>query len=315
MKMSNIKIIKDIQSYIIGNNEFSFIESSLSTTHYPINLDFTLQKEKYYYEPKDNNGIPIRIYNSVGQQYNPTRVAAYGLAHYNQYLNTNSEDNLYTFIKVADWFMQRSRDGKWVYEFPWGDLRPPWISAMAQGEGISVLVRAWFVTGDRKYLQRAVDAAEPFKVEIEDGGVRSALADGSPFLEEYPTTKPEHVLNGFLYAVIGLTDLYRTKKWVAPEEISPKLFIEVLNRRLSDWDLGCWSAYDTSFVKGYFRNYTTVSYHRLHITQLKYLGRFWQSKAIENVANKWDTAEKSVKCRIKAMMYKMIYRTIVKAER
>lgn len=315
MKGSVVKIFKDIKGFIGGNREFSFLETSLSTTEYPIDLEFTLENEGFYYEPKDEAGIPVKVYSSVGVQYNPTRVAAYGLAHYNRYVRGGSERSLDVFLSVADWFMRQSPEGYWTYTFPWGELQSPWISAMAQGEGISVLVRAWRVSGREDYLIRAIEATKPFTLRIEEGGVRSELSDGLPFLEEYPTKIPDHVLNGFLYAIIGLTDLHRTGRWSPPRGLSPRLFISVLEQHLEDWDIGCWSAYDVSQAKWRIRNPATTSYHRLHVTQLKYLGNYWSSQRLLDKATEWETNAKRPLCRLKAMSLKLMYRAIVRAER
>ena len=264
------KVIYDIKSYIMGNNDFPFYEPALYTSAYPLDLKFTLLNEKKYYHPKDENGLPLRIYTSIGKQYNPTRIAAYGLAHYNEYLKCGNKKNLKEFLKVANWFVQ-SEKGIWFYNFKWLSLNPPWISAMAQGEGISVLVRAWLITGKEIYLDKAIQATKPFTKEIKAGGVLSYI-DDMPFLEEYPTDRPTHVLNGFLYAVIGISDLERFAG-IRVEFPSIKDLLQTLEKKLSLWDLGYWSAYDLDRTTFGFRNPATVSYHRLHISLLTYLGK------------------------------------------
>jgi len=316
VRMYNIsKITKDINGYIFDNNEFLFNKAAMFSTAYPVDLSFTLNRENIYYEPKDCQGIPVKIYKSVGAQYNPTRIAAYGLAHYNQYLATGSSDSREQFKKVADWFMHRSSNGLWTYEFSWGDLDPPWISAMAQGEGISVLVRAWHLSGDERYLERALMATEPFSREISDGGVLAYLDGRDPFLEEYPTPNPSHVLNGFLFAVIGLADIERMADRTLPTNLGVDRWVEVLGRHLHEWDLGFWSAYDLSLASHRLRNPTTVSYHRLHISQLHYLGEYARSRVLLETAKKWDKYRERFSSRIRAMLMKFAYRAIVKAER
>ena len=88
---------------------------------------------------------------------------------------------------------------------------------MAQGHALSVLSRAFHVTGDEEYLNAAVKGLHIFeKVSSEEkklslqpvseGGVRADLF-GSPWFEEYPTQPSTFVLNGFIYSLIGLYDL------------------------------------------------------------------------------------------------------------
>ncbi|MBF4232141.1 D-glucuronyl C5-epimerase, partial [Vibrio anguillarum] len=81
------KIIQDVFKYILGTADFSLVTQSNSGFLYPICLNFTLENNRFYYNLLDDNGIPYRFYQSVGVQYNPTRIAAYGLAHFNRYID------------------------------------------------------------------------------------------------------------------------------------------------------------------------------------------------------------------------------------
>lgn len=42
-------------------------------------------------------------------------------------------------------------------------LEPGWISAMGQGHGLSVLVRAYNMTGDTRYADAVLNALRPFE--------------------------------------------------------------------------------------------------------------------------------------------------------
>ncbi len=64
-------------------------------------------------------------------------------------------------------------------------LRPPWISAMAQGEGASLLVRVFQETGDERYAEAAQSALLPLDVDAVDGGARAVL-DGRPSPRSIP---------------------------------------------------------------------------------------------------------------------------------
>ncbi|NPA71522.1 MAG: D-glucuronyl C5-epimerase [Gammaproteobacteria bacterium] len=308
------KVYKDIRSYLIGNEEFGFCELSLSSTAYPIDFTFALDREEEFFSPKDENGLPVRKYLSAGVQYNPTRMASYALAHYNRYLETNNEEHRRIFMKVADWFMG-SRDGVWSYEFDWGELKAPWISAMAQGEGVSVLVRAWHLSGEERYIEQALRAIEPFSKEISDGGVVAYLEDGDPFLEEYPTSNPSHVLNGFLFAVIGLVDIERIAGQELPEGLGADGWIGVLERHIQKWDLGFWSAYDLTWIGRRMRNPATMSYHRLHISQLKYLVQLYNAQTIFEILEKWELYMYSLFNRLRALVLKINYRMRERAQR
>ena len=308
------KVYKDIRSYLVGNEEFGFCQSSLASTAYPIDFTFALDREEEFFSPKDENGLPVRKYISAGVQYNPTRIASYALAHYNRYLETKNEEHKAVFMKAADWFME-SPDGIWSYEFDWGELKAPWISAMAQGEGISVLVRAWHLSGDERYLERALMATEPFSREISAGGVLAYLDGRDPFLEEYPTSNPSHVLNGFLFAVIGLADIERIADRPLPADLGVSRWVDVLGRHLHEWDLGFWSAYDLDANRSGLRNPATMSYHRLHISQLTYLAQLYNAQPLKHVSKQWEQYIRSLRNRLRALVLKVFYRMRERAQR
>jgi hypothetical protein len=85
-------------------------------------------------------------------------------------------------------------------------MKAPWISAMAQGQAMSLWVRAYSQTSDQRYLDAAAVALLPFDLTFAEGGVLADW-DGVPWYEEYPGERPLHVLNGFQFALIGLYDL------------------------------------------------------------------------------------------------------------
>ena len=307
------KHAKDILEYFAGADAFGFNEAALAGWAYPVDLEFTLQREQEHYSPKDESGLPVRVYRTAGLQYNPTRIAGYGLAHYNRLVSSGAEPSRIEFLRAADWFAA-APDGLWRYDFAWNDLRPGWLSCMAQGEGISVLVRASALTGEERYLARALQAAVPFRQTISAGGVRSLVAGRWPFLEEYPSSAPAHVLNGFLFAMNGIHDLMRLES-DAGESVGFDELLESLERNLPSWDLGYWSAYDLAVGPASRRNVATVAYHRLHIAQLRYLGAVTHSRALVAMADHWTACAASLASRVRALTGKVLYRSLVRAQR
>ncbi len=301
------KVFNDIIASLSGRRDFLLADIELDSWLYPISLDFTLQKEAFYYPDKDAEGVPVRVYQSVGRQYNPTRIAGYGLAHWNLYRQTGQKDHCQTFIKIAEWF-SRSKDSVWYYHFDWGELTAPWVSCMAQGQGISVLVRMHVLTGDDRYLEQAQRALAPFERPIDQGGVQSTLGDGDIFWEEYPSARPQHALNGYLFAVIGMIELQQV--------LALPLLARLLNtarntleHHLQRWDLGYWSAYDLANEQGTGpRNVCTTAYHSLHSSQTAFIGRRFGSAVINDMAAHWLTHLGSFSSRLRALLGKMRYR-------
>lgn len=306
------KYLSDSYDYIIGREYYSFISDCLRTGAYPIDLEGTLVQEDKYYEPRDEVGIPLRKYKSVGVRYNPTRIAAFGLAHWNRYSLSSFAQSLNSFEKCRDWFFNYPGD-VWLYDFDWDGNRAPWASCMAQGEGASILVRAYEVTGDAKYLDKAARALRVMAIPVKEGGVRSKISERYEFLEEYPAGNNKHVLNGFLYAMIGIYDVFKHRPSIY-KELEVERLLNTLITQINRWDLGCWSAYDLATPDA-GRNFCTMAYHSLHCSQLLFLAEAFEVKELRQTAEQWLRYSSSLSFRMKALYGKVKHRAAVKVQR
>jgi hypothetical protein len=127
---------------------------------------------------------------------------------------------------------------------------------------MSVLVRAFSVTGEESYLQGARRALGPMLMPVEKGGT-SWLASEGLVLEEVPFRAPKTILNGWIFGLYGLYDLTMADSRDAGEVLEATL--SALLAHLHKYDAGFWSFYDTSGTMA------SPFYHRLHIAQLKAL--------------------------------------------
>lgn len=224
----------------------------------------------------DRLGLPRNQY-AEAYFYNPVTISQYGLRHYGRWLQRRLGSDREKMQRAANWLLaNQGRDGRWPYRFtytvakmgtsPGVTLAPPWSSAMAQGQGMSLLVRTWRMTGNRRYLTAARRAVKPLAIDVARGGLKRRLA-GGPFFEEYPTTPPSHVLNGFMFTIIGLWD-------VAPwSREAANLYREsrrTLLRALPLFDRGPGkaSAYHLGFRTAGQPVYVLPAYHDLHRAQL-----------------------------------------------
>jgi len=203
----------------------------------------------------DEDGIPLTDYKEFGIQYQPVGIAQYALGTWDLYLENNDPQDKEKFIHMADWFcdnlLVENGFGIWEYnfDFPRYNLKAPWPSAMSQGEGISVLMRAYQLTENKKYIEIAKLALNSFKVPIEMGGVLYKDKEGYVWYEEYPPLEkePPHVLNGFIFALFGLCDYYKATE----SEEALELFnqgIKTLKEKINLWDMGFWSRYDLTDI-------------------------------------------------------------------
>jgi heparosan-N-sulfate-glucuronate 5-epimerase len=155
-------------------------------------------------------GVPQVRYH-WGIEDNPVTVSQWGLQHWTWWTATRRQPDLEAARRAADWLLAHQRDdGAWEYTFKFNgagvNLQAPWISGMAQGQAISLLVRVHHQTGDQRYIDAAELALAPLEKTVADGGV-VADWDGLKWYEEYPTADSQHVLNGFEFTLIGLDDL------------------------------------------------------------------------------------------------------------
>jgi len=156
------------------------------------------------------DGIPLGRYQS-GLELNPATISLWGLQHWSWYQLEHRQADLDVALRAADWLLaHQDTAGAWEYTFDFPlvafPMRAPWISALAQGLAISLLVRAHHATGGQAYLDAALAALGPFAHTVDDGGVVDDW-EGRPWYEEYPVPGALHVLNGFEFALIGLHDL------------------------------------------------------------------------------------------------------------
>ncbi|MDR2414878.1 MAG: D-glucuronyl C5-epimerase family protein [Odoribacteraceae bacterium] len=234
----------------------------------------------------DEEGIPLNTtYIDVTPprlHYYPISIGQYGLALFHSWIETGNVDKREHFLRVADWFARNKREEKeqgvyWLTDVPKPEFGvfTPWKSAFVQGRGISILTRAWQLTGNDNYLHLATSALLPFTKDISEGGVSVDRTAGETFYEEYVATAPTRVLDGHAFSLFGLLDYARA----VPDTICPEghrlargLFdegIEGLIRQLPRFDLGFWLRFNRCDIPGYPKNDPcTIGYLRLVRWQL-----------------------------------------------
>jgi heparosan-N-sulfate-glucuronate 5-epimerase len=289
-----------------------------------VNEGFKPEKLGEYYMPfttkanypgqYDPNGIPLLNYHGVvGLQYNPIAIAQYGLGNYNLFRRTGSSERRRKFLAVADWLvtaLEKNPAGLWVWNhhFDWEyrtPLKAPWYSALAQGQGISLLVRAYRETGEESYLTVAQQAFESFLRAVDEGGVAYIDENGHTWFEEYIVFPPTHILNGFIWASWGVYDYYL----VTGDPTAQRLFhqaIQTLCANLQRYDASFWSLYELSGTR--LKMFASPFYHRLHIVQLRILYRLTQDETFRRYATRWDGYRHSRAKRTAAFLYKAIFK-------
>jgi len=264
----------------------------------------------------DEAGIPLLDYHGqVGLQYNPIAIAQYGLGNYNLFRRTGSQERRRKFLRVANWLRDNLEQNDrgllvWNHRFDWDyrtPLRAPWYSGLAQGQGLSVLVRAYRETDDAAYLDAAERAFEPFMKPVDEGGVIYRDDEGDTWIEEYIVSPPTHILNGFIWASWGVYDYFLATQEPAAQRLFEQS-VDTLAANLHKYDAGFWSLYEQSGTR--LKMMASPFYHNLHIVQLRVLHRLTGEDIFEEYATRWTTYRRSRPKRWAALAYKALFKLL-----
>jgi heparosan-N-sulfate-glucuronate 5-epimerase len=273
-------------------------------------LDFS---SKFDYPGKlDENGIPIYEFPDKRAIYHPIVICQYALGLFELLYKSNYCDKSaeLKFLKQADWLSKYGVETKsgfvWYIDYSIAEygLYPPWFSALAQGEAISVLTRAYKITGNKKYLNICEKAIIPFTLDVKSGGLVNIFKN-IPVYEEYPSPKRTvAVLNGFIFSLFGLYDYYLTNKNIMAKELFEKGINSITNI-LPYYDIKYWSSY---YLFDYPHGYTSsFTYHNIMINQLKALYIITRKYIFIEYSEKWESYKNSGFLKSKALIKKILF--------
>ena len=264
-----------------------------------------------HYDPA---GIPMLDYHGqIGLQYNPIAIAQYGLGNFNVYSRSRDPERRRKLLAASDWLaanLEQNLFGIWVWnhKFNWeyrDTLRAPWYSGLAQGQGISLLVRAHHDTKDSRYLDVARKAYQSFLHPTAQGGVVFRDEQHNLWIEEYLVNPPTHILNGFIWALWGIHDYFLATKEKDASELFAH-FVNTIALNLERYDLGFWSLYEQSGTR--LKMIASPFYHQLHIVQLRILQQMTGNKFFSKVADRWEAYSRSRTKRAAALCYKSAFK-------
>ena len=169
-----------------------------------------------------------------------------------QWLGTFGKANALWMVKTRDDDLRRildealslatNRAGGIAFEylFHFDGGRPPWVSGLAQGTGLSALARGAVRLEDPRYFAAARSALGIFKVPP-PVGVLDKTAAGAHYLQ-YSYAPGLHIVNGFTQSLNGLHDFAE----LANDAEGRALFAageRELRVELPSFDTGAWSLY------------------------------------------------------------------------
>lgn len=240
--------------------------------------------EKVTRFPYPNNQIPVqKLDNGVETEF-AIAIFQYGLAAYDLMLmHVDAADSEKKFMNCVDWAMKHQEEsGAWRAMETVNPVEP--YSAMAQGEGVSLLLKAYLKYDDKKFLEAAGKAVDFMLTPISKGGVAEYTPEGGLHLHEY--TYMPLVLNGWIFAAWGLLD-YAKVTGDAEIRKAWELTAKTIADDLKLFDAGYWSKYTVG------KTMASPFYHNLHIAQLNVMAELTGIPAFKQYADRFSAYRES----------------------
>lgn len=250
---------------------------------------------------KDNNNSRLyipKIKLETGEEiFFSIAVFQYGLGAYDLYLLEKKDLYLDKFRLMVEWALENQKEnGAWD-SFYYINPEAPY-SAMAQGEGASLLIRAYIEFNEKKYLSAAKKSIDFMLKSVEEGGTTQYKYSGRDVVFKEYTNEPT-VLNGWIFAVFGLYDYSVISNDKEVDEVLKRTLFS-LKSQLNEFDNGYWSMYNAEQI------ITSPFYHRLHIAQLYVLYDLFNIVIFKEYADRWSGYRDNWVNRKRAFIIKVI---------
>lgn len=229
----------------------------------------------------DENGIPLNMISGNKTVYFPTSIMQYALGIWDLYLESNDSARKDHFLNLCEWIINNQReDGSWDCFGPIGHSHYT-VSSMGQGEATSVLLRAYQLSGNVKWIKAAKKAVEFMLIPVSKGGTLF-VKDDNYYFEEYASVddKRRTVLNGWIFTLFGLYDYLIIENDMNIRKIFTQS-VDTLVRHVDDYDMGYWSFYDKT------GRIASPAYHQLHIALLQVMADITGEKYLAEKAEIW----------------------------
>lgn len=242
----------------------------------------------------NSDALPILNLGKGKTVESAVAIFQYGLGAYDLFLKTKDEKYHKKFLQAVKWAVNKQEpSGAWdnfSYFYP----NHPY-GAMAQGEGTSLLIRAYIDTGDEQHLKRAKAAIDFMLLSVDEGGTTLYSSEDTIFLE-YPHRKA--VFNGWIFAWWGLYDYVVITK--DKEKYSNVLdnSLQSIVKMLPSFSNSYWSIYDLE------NRMASPFYHNLHVAQMQAMYQLTGNETFAIYAKKWSKQQHNIVCKTMAFVKK-----------
>ncbi|MDR6299813.1 D-glucuronyl C5-epimerase family protein [Mesonia maritima] len=232
----------------------------------------------------DENGV-----SRQNGEYHPTHIAKVALKAINHFKLTKSTRSLKIFNDQVRWalnnFHENEYYGFWSFSFdiPLYKLEKGWVSVFSQGLMLNVLLEAYKNDAKPIYLEKIQKALKAYLVPIENGGFYREWKKGEAWYEEYNTKNPSRVLNGTIYGLEGVYNVYQEFKIPLAKEIL-EACTKTLANHIKDYNAVYTSRYSLADWKN---ELSQEHYHEGHVIQLLWLYKITENSIFKDYAKKF----------------------------
>lgn len=220
----------------------------------------------------------------------------YGLGAYDLYLQTGDEKYHKKFLQTVEWAVNKQESSGGWDNFSYFYPEHPY-GAMAQGEGASLLIRAYVDSGDKYLLSKANRAIDFMLTSVEKGGTTLYQGENTILLE-YPHRKA--VLNGWVFAWWGLYDFVITTNDRGRYKAVLDNSLLSMERMIPSFSNSYWSIYDLE------NRIASPFYHNLHIAQMQAMYLLTGDEIFNQYAKRWEMQQKNLICKSIAFVKKSV---------
>lgn len=247
-----------------------------------------------------NDSLPTLITENNRNIYFPVAIFQYGLGAYDLFLISKEPQYRRKFQQCVEWTVNNiDKYGRWNNFFFYSPENP--YGAMAQGEGASLLIRAYVDSGNHVYLDLAKKALDFMLLPLEDGGT-TKYSQSEAYLMEY--TFKGMVLNGAIFAWWGLYDYVLITKDKGGYKEALEKILNSLIKILPRFKNTYWSMYSLDGL------IASPFYHNLHIAQMEAMYELTRKDIFKECAEKWKKDQKNPLCYSIAFIKKAIQKLL-----
>ena len=237
------------------------------------------------------------------QMDSPIIVTRYALICWNNFIAVNNEQQRASFLAQACWLVAHEQRltgnvSCWPVSLPvaYGLPARQCLSALVQGQAISVLVRAFALCGESDFLDCAKRAIRAFERDILDGGVSTPMPGNGLYFEEFGAYPASHTLEGMIFSMLALGDYLKLQEDAGLMSLFARAH-DSLHRFLHEFDTGYWTRVDLLH-----RRLTTRYQHQQQVYLLGMLAQTMHCEECANVATRWHRYSQCVVSRTRRHM-------------